>query len=129
MATQPCPFPQIIKSLKDLESVRHLKRSLYKEKMLLTSILSFSQNVCSSLGNEHHNLIHTLTLYHTSRLLTTLRKKPFENIVGKGENAGNQHFLFFPQCFLHFSKQISIFQSHLLCRLQILSIPTKLVIW
>ena len=25
---------------------------------------------------------------------------PFENIVGKGENAGNQHFLLFPQCFL-----------------------------
>ena len=23
-----------------------------------------------------------------------------ENIVGKGENAGNQHFLLFPQCFL-----------------------------
>ena len=23
----------------------------------------------------------------------TLKKKPFENIVGKGENAGNQHFL------------------------------------
>ena len=22
-----------------------------------------------------------------------------ENIVGKGENAGNQHFLLFPQCF------------------------------
>ena len=22
-----------------------------------------------------------------------------ENIVGKGENAGYQHFLFFPQCF------------------------------
>ena len=22
----------------------------------------------------------------------------FENIVGKGENAGNQHFLLFPQC-------------------------------
>ena len=34
-----------------------------------------------------------------SLLLTTLRKKVFENIVGKGENAGNQHFLFFPQCF------------------------------
>ena len=30
----------------------------------------------------------------------TLWKKPFENIVGKGENAGNQHFLLFPQCFL-----------------------------
>ena len=23
-----------------------------------------------------------------------------ENIVGKGENAGHQHFLLFPQCFL-----------------------------
>ena len=29
-----------------------------------------------------------------SRLLTTSGKQPFENIVGKGENAGNQHFLF-----------------------------------
>ena len=39
--------------------------------------------------------------------------KPFENIVGKGENAGNHHFLLFP-CFLHFPKQISIFQSFFL---------------
>ena len=29
-------------------------------------------------------------------LLTPMRKRPFENIVGKGENADNQHFLFFP---------------------------------
>ena len=28
-------------------------------------------------------------------------EKAFENIVGKGENAGNQHFLLFPQSFLH----------------------------
>ena len=28
------------------------------------------------------------------------KKKPFENIVGKGENAGlDQHFILFPQCF------------------------------
>ena len=26
-------------------------------------------------------------------------KKPFENIVGKEKNAGNQHFYIFPQCF------------------------------
>ena len=26
-----------------------------------------------------------------------------ENTVGKGENAGYQHFLLFPQCFLKFS--------------------------
>ena len=51
-----------------------------------------------------------------------LTLKPFENIVGKGENAGNHHFLLFPQCFLPFSKQISIFWSHLFCCLQMLSI-------
>ena len=29
-----------------------------------------------------------------------LEKKTSENIVGKGENAGNQHFLLYQQCFL-----------------------------
>ena len=29
----------------------------------------------------------------------TQGKKPFENIEGEGENAGNQHFLLFPDCF------------------------------
>ena len=33
------------------------------------------------------------------------RKKYYENIMGKGENAGNQHFLPFPQCFLNLSKK------------------------
>ena len=28
-----------------------------------------------------------------------LKKKSLENIKGKGENAGKQHFLFFPCCF------------------------------
>ena len=31
-------------------------------------------------------------------------KDSFENIVIKGENAGNQHFLLFPQCFLPYQK-------------------------
>ena len=44
-----------------------------------------------------------------SRLLTTLGKKPFENIVGKGENAGNQHFLLLPQCFQLYQRQKSLF--------------------
>ena len=35
--------------------------------------------------------------------------KPFENIVGTGENAGHQHFLLFQQYFLPFIKQISFF--------------------
>ena len=38
----------------------------------------------------------------------TLKKRDFENIVGKGENAGNQHFLLFPQCFLPYHIEIII---------------------
>ena len=38
----------------------------------------------------------------------TLYKEPFENIERKGENAGNQHFLIFPQCALPFPYQIPI---------------------
>ena len=45
-------------------------------------------------------------------LLKTLKKTPFENIVGKGENAGNQHFLLFPKCFLPIRKRISVFRLH-----------------
>ena len=30
-----------------------------------------------------------------------------ENIVGKGENAGYQHFLLFPQCFLLRTKSVT----------------------
>ena len=56
----------------------------------------------------------------------TLRKKAPESIVGKGDNAGNQHFLLFPQCFLLFTKQSSVFESHLFCRLQSLSFLTGL---
>ena len=34
-------------------------------------------------------------------------KKAFEDIVGKGENAGNQHFLLFSKCFLSYERQVS----------------------
>ena len=39
------------------------------------------------------------------------QKEPFENIMGKGENAGNQHFLLFPVMFYILPTQILIFQS------------------
>ena len=42
----------------------------------------------------------------------TLEKKTFENIVGKGENACNQHFLLFPQCFFYLSQNRFQFFSH-----------------
>ena len=48
-----------------------------------------------------------------SRLLTTLRKKSFGNILEKRENAGKQHFLLFPQYFLPMPSQILIFHPHL----------------
>ena len=34
--------------------------------------------------------------------LTTSQEIAFENIVGKEENAGFQHFLLFPDCYLPF---------------------------
>ena len=53
-----------------------------------------------------------ITFIAQSQLFTTLSKRPFENIVGKGENAGNQHFLLFPPCFLALSsREISISAS------------------
>ena len=33
------------------------------------------------------------------------RKKPFDNVVGKGEDTVNQHFHLFPQCFLHYKNK------------------------
>ena len=37
----------------------------------------------------------------------TLKKKAFENTVVKGENAGNQHFLLLPKCFLLYQREKS----------------------
>ena len=46
--------------------------------------------------------------------------------MGKGENAGKQHFLLFPQCFRSFSNQISIVWLYLFSCLQMFSIWTNL---
>ena len=66
------------------------------------------------------SVIKPLTLQ--SRPLLTLSRKHFKNIMGLGENAGYKHFLLYSPCFLPFPKQISSFQSHLFCRLQMFSI-------
>ena len=50
-----------------------------------------------------------MTLYHKIPTFNDPENKAFEKIVGKGENAGNQHFLNFPQCFQLFSKEILTF--------------------
>ena len=46
---------------------------------------------------------------HNPNFQRPWERELFKNIVGKGENAGNQHFLLFPQCFLPFPNQISGF--------------------
>ena len=40
------------------------------------------------------------------QLLMPVRKMPFENIEGKGENPGDQYFLLFQQFFLSHESQI-----------------------
>ena len=52
-------------------------------------------------------LYYTIPTYNGPEKITALRKKVFENILGKGENIGNQHFLLFTKCF-PFPKQISV---------------------
>ena len=53
------------------------------------------------------NPISTCVRLSPHTLYTILEWTVSENIVGKEENAGNQHFLLFPQCFLPFKCKIS----------------------
>ena len=53
--------------------------------------------------------------HQTITTLMTLKKKHFENIVGKGENAGNQLFLPFQLCFIAVPKKNFFFKLHLFC--------------
>ena len=76
------------------------KKTLWeKDKLLVTSNFSFSHNVFKScLLFMHQNE------YLWSKGLKMAEMAEYvldrvENIDGKVENAGNQHFLLFPQCF------------------------------
>ena len=63
----------------------------------------------------------------SSKVLTTLMEKAFGNIVGKGENAGNQHFLLFLQCFMSYPKRAYFFpEAHSICCLRMVSTLTCL---
>ena len=51
-------------------------------------------------------------------------KKPFENVVGKGKNAGNKHFHLVPQHSLPYQIKIASFVPHLnYCLVSIWSHP------
>ena len=67
------------------------------------------------VDKQQNSVVKVLRLPINLPTFTTLRKKAFENIVGKEENAGYRHFLLFPECFLPFPSQIRIFDSYSLC--------------
>ena len=77
-----------------------------KEKMLITSIFSFY--FFASLPADRNQTIWTtylssknaFNLTLLSAILTSMRKKAYGNLAGKGENAGTDHFLLCPKCFL-----------------------------
>ena len=68
---------------------------------IATSVFFCSENVFIFNGSLSMGF---LTRYDTIPGFNDLKKKSFENIVGKGENAGNQHFSPFPTMFSTHSK-------------------------
>ena len=101
------------------------------EKMLVTSIFSFSHYVFTFAATNQ--TIHVclffclrifLTFYPTLTTLMPLRKQSLENIMGKGENPGNQHFLLFKLYF--YQRKSATFEPLWNCHLQMLSGWTRL---
>ena len=92
---------------------------------LKEDIMGKGEMVVLSIFSCFYNRL-LLTVYNTIQTFNDPETEAFENIVEKGENAGHQHFLLFPQCFLPFPNQFSILQSHLFYRRQMFSIWTTL---
>ena len=108
-----------------------VKNIVGKRDIACTSNVSFSHNVFQSLLSQTRQKVSLcgkvfkdslprvykaiclhvesyfflLTHYHTMTNFDALGGKPFVNIVGKEENAGNQHFVLYPQCFLSYDAQ------------------------
>ena len=91
---------------------------------------SFSNNVFKRLvllTSKYQRLFRkglthsqTMTPFDALNIYKAVEKEPFENNVGKEENADTQHFLLFPQCFLFYQEQILPFGSPFICCLQML---------
>ena len=90
----------------------------------------FSLQVLLIWMNQNDYRLADLTPTYTSRILTCLQYKSFENTVGKGEIARNEQFLLCPQCFLPIWRRVFFFFFRK-CRLQIPSVwnSLKFVVW
>ena len=83
--------------------------------------LSFSPSNNLATCDIKGKFWNIFTLYCKIQIFNDLRNTLYEKIVGKVENAGNQHFLLFPQSFLFpppppphtHTYKISVFQPHL----------------
>ena len=70
-----------------------------------TASFCFQKSLPSKIVKSRDFVASSEPFSKQSRISTTLKIKPIENIVGKGEIAVNQHFLLFPQHFLPQSRQ------------------------
>ena len=109
----------------------HVRKFNLQYTMLSSKFVSDSDspffNVSIRLPSQDHLKFglcgYGLTLYHTIPTLNNPKNRGFFlTIVGKGENASDQHFLLFPPCFLPISTRISVFKLYLFCHLQMFSI-------
>ena len=86
--------------------------------LLLIIILSQNLLIRCLIKNKKDTFVYFRNLFSFYTIwllasLTTLRTRAFENIVRKGENVGNDHFLLFPLCFLLYVGWILPFQPSL----------------
>ena len=88
------------------ESMDRCTGQLNITEMLLKTALNTIQSIIKTLHYEYSLFLCVVHFkshpYHKMRTFQTIGKKPLENIVVKGVNACDHHFLLFPQCFLPF---------------------------
>ena len=112
----PLKSKALQKQNKSLSNIYHLWRALNisKKKILIISIFSFYRNIFNSL---------LLQPFPTElQLLKTLRKNPFKNIAGKGENAGNQQFPFSNNVVYRSQNKFQFLKSHVILSANALNI-------
>ena len=90
-----------------LENCSHfhlIQNYLLQTLSVWTSLKFVVLEMVNSLLNDKISDLYKLKAFADGKIHVTQRLKfvlgRVENIVGKGENAGNQHFLLFTQCFL-----------------------------
>ena len=73
----------------------------------LVTLFCHSQMLSISTGLKFCLLV-IINLYHTIVSLT------IQTFWENGENAGDQNFLFFPQCLLHFQANLALLEPHII---------------